>query len=52
MSIFNDSRRYSDDPAEYLEWKQEVAWECRKEAQEYKDDDVELVIDTEGDDGE
>ena len=52
MSIFNDSRRYSDDPAEYLEWKQEVAWESRREAQEYKEDDVDLVIDTEGDDGE
>ena len=45
MSIFNDQRRYSDDPAEYLEWKQEVAWESRREAQEYKDDDVGLVID-------
>ena len=42
MSIFNDDRRYSDDPEEYLEWKWEVERECRRE--EYYDDEP-----TEGD---
>jgi len=46
MSIFNDSRRYSDDPDEYEEWKAEVAWECRRDDYEPED----LVIDTEGED--
>ena len=31
MSIFNDDRRYSDDPEEYLQWKHEVEMECRRE---------------------
>lgn len=51
MSIFNDPRRYSDNPEEYNEWKAEVAWECRRETQEYKDDDVELVIDMDEEEG-
>jgi len=50
MSIFNDPRRYSDDPEEYEEWKAEVAWECRREAGEYEYDDLE--IDLESEDGE
>ena len=50
MSIFNDDRRYSDDPEEYLEWKHEVEQECRRnnqdpwdayEESEDEDDDTE-----------
>lgn len=48
MSIFNDPRRYSDDPDEYEEWKAEVAWECRRDNEYYEPED--LVIDTEGED--
>lgn len=43
MSIFNDKRRFSDDPDEYLEWKAEVERECRRD---YEPDD-DLVIDCE-----
>ena len=31
MSIWNDDRRFSDDPKAYREWKQEVNYEYRKE---------------------
>lgn len=52
MSIFNDSRRYSNDPDEYEEWKAEVAWECRRDnyqvSEYYEPED--LVIDLEGED--
>jgi len=41
MSIFNDRRRYSDDPDEYNEWKAEVAWECRRENAEPEDQEEE-----------
>ena len=49
MSIFNDERRYSDDPEKYNEWKAEVAWECRRDNYEPDND---LVIDLDGEDGE
>lgn len=29
MSIFNDDRRYSDDPEEYLAWREEMKRECK-----------------------
>ena len=36
MSILNDDRRYSDDPEEYLAWREEVKREYARE--EYEDD--------------
>lgn len=44
MSIFSDPRRYSDNEEEYLEWKSEAAWECRRdneypEEYDYPDDE-------------
>lgn len=51
MSIFNDDRRYSDDPDEYAEWKAEVAWECRREAGEYENYDDDLVVDLDEEEG-
>lgn len=44
MGIFNDSRRYSDNEEEYLQWEREVAWECRRDDYEPDDD---LVMDLE-----
>lgn len=49
MSIFNDPRRYSDDPNEYAEWKAEVAWECRRDDYEPDED---LVLDLDEEEGE
>lgn len=46
MSIFNDSRRYSDNEEEYLAWKQEVAWECRGD--DYEPDELVCDLDEEG----
>ena len=37
MSLFNDDRRYSDDPDEYLAWKAELERECRKEGRDQKE---------------
>ena len=39
MSIFNDYRRYSDDEEEYLEWKREAEWECRRDNEEWEYED-------------
>lgn len=50
MSIFNDPRRYSDDPEEYEEWKAEVAWECRRDNYEADEDLVVDLDEEEGDD--
>lgn len=44
MSIFNDPRRYSDDPEEYEQWKSEVEWECRRDNYE-PDEDLVLDVD-------
>ena len=48
MSIFNDQRRYSDDPEEYEEWKAEVAWECRRDNYE-ADENLVVDLDEKGD---
>ena len=48
MSIFKDSRRYSNDPDEYNEWKAEVAWECQRDNYEPDDD---LVVDLDEEEG-
>ena len=48
MSIFNDRRRYSDDPEEYLAWKSELEWECRRDDYEQDDD---MVIDLDEEEG-
>lgn len=48
MSIFNDERRYSDNPDEYEEWKAEVAWECRRDNYENYDDDLVVDLEEEG----
>jgi len=49
MSIYNDDRRYSDDPEEYLAWREEVKREARRDALEYLYDDGEYEDETEGD---
>ena len=51
MSIYNDSRRYSDDPDEYREWQAELARESSREdydpiyydEDEYEDYDIDEV---------
>lgn len=48
MSIFNDKRRFSDDPDEHLEWKAEVERECRRDDYEQDDD---MVIDLDEEEG-
>ena len=49
MSIFNDSRRYSDNEEEYLQWEWEIARECRKDNYEPDED---LVLDLDEEEGE
>lgn len=51
MSIFKDSRRYSDDPEKYEEWKAELAWECRRDNYNYEPDE-DLVLDLEEEEGD
>lgn len=50
MGIFNDSRRYSDNEEEYMEWKREVAWECRRDNYNYEPDE-DLVLDLDEEEG-
>lgn len=44
MSIYNDDRRFSNDPEEYEAWRQEVQREARRDSQEYYGDDDPLVL--------
>ena len=46
MSILNDDRRYSDDPEEYMAWREEVKREYGREDYE-RDYDDETDYDTE-----
>lgn len=51
MSLFNDDRRYSDDPEEYLQWKYELERECRKEGMKPDEGDEEEGDEEEDDKG-
>ena len=41
MSLFEDDRRYSDDPEEYLQWKYELERECRRDDEDPEKDEEE-----------
>lgn len=47
MSIYNDDRRYSDDPDEYLAWREEVKREAQRDLYEEGDYEYESEGDIE-----